>query len=256
MTKTHLGGLITENYPNPCEDCGSEKFYLWKEGEYYICFCENKECIYLDMEITKEIRKKEKEKEKERNRYGQIQTASEKFRMGSLFKHASLSRLNLSPETHKNLSKWVQSKSKFLTIMGNPGTGKTYICAAVLNFLIENKQECFYITQRRMMSYIQQGIAENKHQYTLVDELAAYPVLIIDDIGSSTNTEWQKDMLLELLDQRYSDNRKTLITTNLCKADLETIFGKRICSRIFDASNSTLEFWGKDKRELPEEERI
>jgi DNA replication protein DnaC len=133
--------------------------------------------------------------------------------------------------------------------MGNPGTGKTYLSASILNLLFEKKEEVFYTTHRRFIEEIHKAIEEGKTQHSVIDRLSYKKYLIFDDLGSSKCTEWQNEMVLELIDRRYSNENKTLITTNLNKKQISDILGERTASRIFDKKNETLEFWAKDQRQ-------
>jgi DNA replication protein DnaC len=59
-------------------------------------------------------------------------------------------------------------------------------------------------------------------------------------------------MILELIDRRYSDKLKTLITTNLNQKGLKEDLGQRIFSRLFDQKNAILDYWVGDRRQYSE----
>jgi DNA replication protein DnaC len=242
------GGLVCETYPIPCYRCSGKKFHLWRDGDDYICFCANDACLKEDSEASKEIDRIERAKRLERNEHGQIMTGAEKFRLGLSYKNACLAKW-IAPKAYQSITNlWLTDRKSFLIVMGNPGTGKTFLSASVLNYLFEKKEEVFYTTHRRFIEEIHRAIEEGKTQHSVIDKMAYKKFLIIDDLASATCTEWQVEMLLELIDRRYSDKLKTLITTNLDKNGLKETLGGRTYSRLFDYNNQFLEFWTEDNR--------
>jgi DNA replication protein DnaC len=247
-----FGGLFTNQYPVPCSRCSGTNFHICRDGDDYVSFCANDKCLNEDSEASKSIASLEYTKKKERNEYGQIMTGAEKFRMGSTYKHACLAKWMASTSAHNTVLAWMHDQKPFLIVLGNTGTGKTFLSAAVLNLLFDKNEEIFYTTHRRFIEEIQRAIGENKSQHSIIDKLSYKKYLILDDLGAATCSEWQQEMILELIDRRYSNKLKTLITSNLNKENLHDMLGERTFSRLFDQNNSRLEFWGEDKRQNSE----
>ena len=49
----------------------------------------------------------------------------------------------------------------------------------------------------------------------LLDELAALPLLALDDLGTENPTCWARDRLYTLVNRRYLAQRPTILTTTL-----------------------------------------
>ncbi len=58
------------------------------------------------------------------------------------------------------------------------------------------------------------------------------PYLVLDDFGIQRNTEWEMEMLYDLIDSRYAEGRFTIITTNQSKEEVQELSRGRIYSRI------------------------
>ena len=58
----------------------------------------------------------------------------------------------------------------------------------------------------------------------------------------------EKEMILDLIDRRYSDRQKTLLTSNFNRQEMKEFLGPRTESRLFDQHNTVLEFWNADRR--------
>lgn len=245
----NLGGKIVNDYPNPCQRCKGTLFHICKDGDDWVSLCGNGDCMKQESDASKEIAREEYNKRKEKNEFGQIMTGAEKFRMGSSYKNACLAKWVAAPQAHEKVSSWLKNYKPFLVVMGNPGTGKTFLSASILNLLFDDKCEVFYTTHRRFIEEIHRAIEDGRTQHSVINKLADKKYLILDDLASGTCTEWQQEMILELLDRRYSDSLKTLITTNLNKEMLTESLGVRTASRLFDQKNSFLTFWGNDNRQ-------
>ena len=68
----------------------------------------------------------------------------------------------------------------------------------------------------------------------ILDELIDIPFLVIDDFGVQRNTEWESEMLYNLIDSRYSDERITIITSNSDISEYKTVAKGRVYSRILE----------------------
>jgi len=168
--------------------------------------------------------------------------------LGIEYSYASLSKWIAPVYAHEYVLDWFSNDKPFLLIMGTTGIGKTYLSAAILNYLEEKNQNVFYTTHRRLIDGIHRSIEKGKPQMDPIDRISDLKYLILDDLGSATCTEWQQEMILELIDRRYSNNLKTLITTNLDEKKIQEKLGARTASRILDVKNSKISFWEPDNR--------
>jgi len=247
-----FGGQVTNQYPVPCYRCSGTRFHICRDGDDLVSFCANDACLKQDSDASKADERKRYAERQERNQYGQVITGAEKFMMGSSYKHACLASWVASPQLQNEVNLWMKDSRPFLLVMGNPGTGKTFLSASVLNLLFEKKEEVFYTTHRRFIEEIHKAIEENKTQHSVIQKICDKRFLIFDDLGAATCSDWQKEMILELIDRRYSDNLKTLITTNFNEKEITEMLGLRTKSRLFDQHNAILQMWTSDKRRDPE----
>jgi DNA replication protein DnaC len=82
----------------------------------------------------------------------------------------------------------------------------------------------------------------------VIDKYKDVKYLIIDDLGASNNSEWQKEVLLDLIDHRYEFRKPTLITTNLNFEKMGEKLDDRIATRIYDRRNKFIEDWKSNYR--------
>ncbi|MFC1526895.1 ATP-binding protein [Candidatus Latescibacterota bacterium] len=124
---------------------------------------------------------------------------------------------------------------------GVPGTGKSLLAAIVLNeLLLHRVRPGRYLSLS--MKYFQQlkdTFSSESEQYgrtwSILEELCSLPYLILDDFGVQRGTEWEMEMLYNLVDARYSEERFTIVTTNQPLEDLLQLpQGGRIHSRLME----------------------
>jgi DNA replication protein DnaC len=104
------------------------------------------------------------------------------------------------------------------------------------------------VTARHFFENIQDAIKQNMNQYGAVKKYAEQDILIFDDMGAGRTTEWQVEMLLELIDVRSESSKPTIITSNLSLKKIEDELGYRIHSRLAAKRNMIIERWEGDRR--------
>lgn len=165
---------------------------------------------------------------------------------GRTYKGASIS--NIKDEVIlKRVHEWIKSDQPILTISGKCGTGKTYFCAAMYAYMMNSLRGDVYAHNENSLLRKVRSSMDLKGDYLqALHQAINYDFLIIDDIGSSGYTEWRAEILFELIDKRYSDSRKTLLTSNLSPTDLKKTYGdfqgERIVSRLNSKENMWLSF--------------
>ncbi len=226
-----------------CPRCKKNEFALFKERYRFVCFCLDGRCLSLDKEAS--LAKKNGRPIPES---GMAETGAQRYHLGRSYHEAVLSKWIGGKEEHRKVSEWLKNQKPFLVVLGSPGTGKTYLAAALLNHLFEKGEEVGYVTHRKFIEEIHFAIQNGHTQHSVLPRYCEKKYLIIDDLGSATCTEWQQEMILELIDRRYSEKQKTIITSNFNKIELKQKLGDRTASRLLDLKNELLEFWSTDRR--------
>jgi DNA replication protein DnaC len=122
-------------------------------------------------------------------------------------------------------------------IRGPVGCGKTHLMKAILNHLInwkidlesKNQHSPMKLYWISMSAYLDEL---RKEKFDSKKKAKDATVLFIDDIGTSTKTDWVTDQVFQLIDYRAERSLQTFLTSNLKVSDLEPIYGDRVVSRI------------------------
>ncbi len=104
---------------------------------------------------------------------------------------------------------------------GPAGSGKTLLACIILQELmlkygwggkfVDLSRQFF---QRLRSTYSATGESYGEAGQIL-DELIKIPFLVIDDFGLQRNTQWEMEMLYNLIDSRYAEERPIIITSNI-----------------------------------------
>jgi len=105
---------------------------------------------------------------------------------------------------------------------GNPGTGKTHLLCAVGQELIRSGRRVYFTSCSRLVQDLL--IAKQNLKFSrVIQRLAKYDAIIIDDIGYVQQSREEMEVLFTLLAERY-ERGSIMITSNLPFSKWEVIF--------------------------------
>lgn len=125
-----------------------------------------------------------------------------------------------------------------LLFTGDVGAGKTYLAAAVANYLLAHGAEVLFLVVPDFLDELRATYSKNSGEEGDLDDVALLKgirkvdVLILDDLGVHNYTAWTCNKLYSLLNFRLNYQLPVVITTNLSLGNLEEFLGERTTSRI------------------------
>lgn len=167
------------------------------------------------------------------------------------YKDATMSKILQEDEIINKLNEWFKNPEYLFFFTGPVGTGKTYFASAVYNEYIERKMNVRCYSEPVFLSHLKNGFAFDVDADYETDRLCGCDVMIIDDLGTSMMTDWQKEKLSLLIDLRSGMKKSTLITSNLTQREIKDTFGQRTESRLFASRNTVVYSKGGDRRAIP-----
>jgi len=148
---------------------------------------------------------------------------------------------------------------KGFLLMGASGLGKTHLAVGTIAELtLGHGVKCMFKDFFYLLSELKQAYSEGTPENDVILPLVEAEVLVIDELGKGRSSEWELNILDQLISKRYNASRQTLATTNYVtreiareKGDtteiLEARVGERIASRLFEMCEF-LYLEGKDYR--------
>ncbi|HRP69233.1 MAG TPA: ATP-binding protein [Turneriella sp.] len=147
------------------------------------------------------------------------------------------------------------SDLKGLFLIGPPGTGKSLLAAMILNELILTARlSCRYVKiSRDFFQQLRSTFNNDSSTYgkteTVFNEIAQQDILVIDDFGIQSDSEWEQRMLYDLVDARYEADLPTIITSNIELEAVKNLFKGRIYSRFTEMLHIVEFFAVRDYRQ-------
>lgn len=114
-------------------------------------------------------------------------------------------------------------------IFGEKGTGKSFGAACLANSLIDQGERVLMST----FANIERMIFDSHDKNATIAEIMSYDFLIIDDFGAERDTEYQREMLFTVIDERYKANKPLILTSNINYQELTQGLNSSV-GRVYD----------------------
>lgn len=138
------------------------------------------------------------------------------------------------------LKSFISDDSLGAYIYGDTGVGKTFLCSSVCRYAIEDNLDVEYYSMRNFVDIISDyrfnsnlNFGENREEYKRkYDRLYDCEILILDDLGTEIGGKHVVSELFYVINQRFGQSKKTLISSNIALEEISDIYEERIASRI------------------------
>lgn len=128
----------------------------------------------------------------------------------------------------------VRAKGSVLVMTGPTGTGKTHMACAIANELI--REHVAAVTFGTVSEYVRSvkaafqrdsGVSERD----AIRGLIAPDLLIMDELGQRM-TEYDQQLVFDVMNARYAEMRPMVLMSNLAANELEILLGDRLADRL------------------------
>lgn len=178
----------------------------------------------------------------------------------SRFCDAHMSKLDLPDWVAKQVLLWEKKPFKekgIFTLLGNPGIGKTYLCAALTNnFLEKGERWIRYYRESKFYAAVKSVWPEGWDTYREIERICEADYFMLDDMLApfSDNprndvTDYRLEVIMDAINIRYESQKPTVLTSNLLEKEIHEKFPDSFLSRLKDVSGVFIECEWKDKRQ-------
>ena len=163
---------------------------------------------------------------------------------------------SVSAACRKYAARWDEMKAENLGVLfyGAVGTGKTFLAHAIANALISQGVSVCVTSIPRVLNALQ-GC---KDRQRAIDELDGYSLLVIDDLGAERSSEYSREMVYSVIDQRGQVGLPLIVTTNLSAEEMKNTQDmqlRRIYDRVLDLCPIQFRLDGASRRTKNSETR-
>jgi len=232
-----------------CETHGNNKLELSRneEASYH---CRKDAPHALDDWIKNELKCPVCSKEKEIELFKKISGIPLRFQNCSFENFSKTKEKEIVLDYVKNFPDRQKSGTS-LVFCGTTGTGKTHLSSALCFYLIENYQTSVLYTKAFDVLREVKETYNKSSKKTFSDvqsKHAQIDLLIIDEVGVQFGTETEKQILFEIINERYENLRPTILVTNLSLTNLKEFAGDRVIDRMKDNGGKIVVFSGESFR--------
>lgn len=138
-----------------------------------------------------------------------------------------------------------------MLLMGNAGTGKTFVSSCIANRALERGKTVYYQTAFKLFEIFESSKfnREDDEAPGIVKYVYDVDLLIIDDLGTEFVTQFTSAALFDIINTRITSGKSTIISTNLDFETLSEKYSQRIASR-FIGDYKILQTLGEDIRKI------
>ena len=127
-------------------------------------------------------------------------------------------------------SRYVDNPNGWLTLFGKTGAGKTHLAVAIANTQIDLGSSVFFAFVPELLDYFRYTFAPQSRvtMESILEEVKAAPLLILDDLGREHNSPWAEEKLYQIFVHRHNYRLPTVITSMEDFAEQSGPIGSRI----------------------------
>lgn len=225
--------------------------YLGEDGLLYCSICnESIETIIEIFGIEKKVRcickceqnkmrelDEKREQEKKAKLINDLRRScfnDEKFKRCTFEASTIDSRaINAGKRYVKNF-KEMKEKGVGILLFGDVGVGKTFVAACIVNSVIDQGYSAIMTNFSRIINTVQETF-DQRQKY--LDSLNSVDLMVIDDLAVERKTDYVKELMYQIIDNRYRSGKPLIVTTNLTIDNLVNatdISDKRTYHRILE----------------------
>lgn len=141
-------------------------------------------------------------------------------------------------EALEKARRFAASPAGWLVLVGTNGVGKTHLAAAIANDLLARDKPVLFVVVPDLLDHLRStyGPTSAVSYDARFEEIRTAPVLILDDLGAESKTEWAAEKLFQIINYRYNLRAPTVITTNIQVNNMT----RRLSARLGDEKLSTI----------------
>jgi DNA replication protein DnaC len=120
-----------------------------------------------------------------------------------------------------------------VALVGIRGNGKTQMGVELIRANAESGVKSRFCSAMEFFMEIKAGYRnDSKAEKEVIADFCRPSLLVIDEIGQRSESDWENRLLFEMINRRYNDLKDTLLISNQDETQIKQALGPSIVSRI------------------------
>lgn len=141
-----------------------------------------------------------------------------------------------------------------LMLLGHVGNGKTHLAASIAAVVVDqHRHNVLYTTVSRVCQQVKAsyGKESSQSERDALEIFRTPELLILDEVGASYGTDFERMVMFEVVNARYEDLKPTIVISNLDAPGLANALGDRTVDRLREGRGVVVKFnWSSARREV------
>ena len=157
--------------------------------------------------------------------------------------------LDFAKEYAENFDQ-VMKTGRSAVFVGKVGTGKTHLAVGIALSIMKQQKSPLFTTVQRLVRRVKDSWRTKEETESEVIEAFASPdLLILDEIGVQFGSEFEKQILFDVLNERYEKLKPSILLSNIPKEQLGEYLGERVTDRLRENGGKMIPFdWESHRR--------
>tara|TARA_R100000231_G_scaffold804_1_gene1464 strand:- start:34 stop:807 length:774 start_codon:yes stop_codon:yes gene_type:complete len=159
--------------------------------------------------------------------------------------------LAFAEEYAKNFDNVLQT-GRCAIFVGKPGTGKTHLAIGIALAVMQQKRSPLFVTVQRLIRRVKDSWhTKNETESQVVEVYASPDLLILDEVGVQFGSEFEKQVLFDVLNTRYENRKPSILLSNIPREQLADYLGERVTDRLREDGGKMIGFdWDSYRKNL------
>jgi DNA replication protein DnaC len=142
---------------------------------------------------------------------------------------------------------FVEAPDHNLWLFGGVGSGKTHLAVAMIRALYGSGRSILFQYVPTLLDELRDSFALEDDKRLKRHRVSTADVLVLDDLGCEKRTDWARERLTVIANERSVHGRPTIVTSNLKPSEVAERLGDRLVSRLRE-DGLTVDLGQEDRR--------
>ena len=159
--------------------------------------------------------------------------------------------LAFAKEYAKNFDQIIKT-GRSAIFVGKVGTGKTHLAAGIALSIMKQQRSPVFVTVQRLIRRVKDSWrTKEETESEVINAFATPDLLILDEVGVQFGSEFEKQLLFDVLNERYEKVKPSILLSNIPNEQLSDYLGERVMDRLRENGGALIGFnWDSYRKSL------